>query len=181
MEGALGSGYPASPMRTIKSTIGQLSLLAIVLGMSSLIEAQPQTTTSRANFARQFQSELQAMGIPAHVRLAGKDNTMLRVRSSRLTPQRVFKVVSSRAVSEQAKQMGFKEIVFSNGAAKDCRGCGQEWEYNIERESMTWSPSAPAGSQGSITQSPFHQVKYSYATLEGGPGMSPTKSAGPTL
>src|SRR5437016_13733103 len=112
MEGALGSGYPASPMRTIKSTIGQLSLLAIVLGMSSLIEAQPQTTTSRANFARQFQSELQAMGIPAHVRLAGKDNTMLRVRSSSLTPQRVFKVVSCRAVSEQANKMGFKKTVF---------------------------------------------------------------------
>jgi hypothetical protein len=169
-------------MKSIESAIGQLSLLGIVLGLSSLAQAQPQTiATARATFARQFETRLLAMGIPAHVTLAGEDNTMLRVQSSKLTPQKVFKVVSSRAVSEQAKQIGFKEIVFSSGAAKSCRGCGQEWDYNIQRESMTWLPSPGASSKGPITRSPFQQVKYSYARLQGEPGMSTTKSAVPTL
>jgi hypothetical protein len=163
-------------MKTVKSAIGPFSLLVIVLGMSSLLPAQPQNSpTARATFARQFESELLAMGIPARVTLAGKDNAVLRVQSSRLTPQRVFKVVSSQAVSEHAKQAGFKEIVFSSGPAKSCRGCRQEWDYNIERESMTWLPSPGASSRGPITRSPFHQLKYSYARLGGAPGMSATK------
>jgi len=169
-------------MNATGSRIGHLFLLGIVLSISSLMQAQPQTSAKvRANFARQFESKLLAMGIPARVTIAGKDNTMLRVQSSRLTPQRVFKVVSSRAVSEQAKGIGFKEIVFSGGAARDCRECGQKWDYNIERESMTWLPSPGASSKGPITRSPFHQVKYSYARLDGEPGMPVTKSACPRL
>src|SRR5205807_1857296 len=67
------------------------------------------------------------------------------------------------------------------GAATNCRECGQKWDYNIERESMTWLPSPGASSKGPITRSPFHQVKYSYARLDGEPGMPVTKSACPRL
>jgi hypothetical protein len=36
------------------------------------------------------------------------------------------------SVSDNAKQMGFKTVVFTDGQ--------QRWDYDVARESMVWSP-----------------------------------------
>jgi hypothetical protein len=164
-------------MKKGKSALASIFLvLVVVAGMNPLVRAQsPSERMLRANFAPRFQTKLLAMGIHAQVRVEGKENNILFVESRGLTPEKVFSVVTSRAVSDEAKALGFKEIVFSTGAIEASRGRGQEWDYSIERESMIWLPSPPVRSKGSmesITPLPVLSRAYRNASLDAERGLS---------
>jgi hypothetical protein len=142
--------YAYRRMKKGKSALASLCLvLAVVAAMNLLLRAQPPSEPMRrANFGPQFKTKLLAMGIPAQVTVEGKENNTLVVESGDLTPEKVFRVVTSTAVNDEAKSRGFKEIIFSAGAGEDSRG--QEWDYSIERESMIWLPSPPVRGKGSV-------------------------------
>lgn len=86
---------------------------------------------ARVSFARSFQDQLSQKGMPAHVSLEGADKTTLRVEWQGLTPQAIYAIVTSPALSAPAKSAGLKTVVFSKGT----RG---RWDYDLERESMLW-------------------------------------------
>jgi len=71
--------------------------------------------------------------MPAHVSLEGTNKTTLRIEWQGLTPQSIYAIVTSPALSAPAKSAGLKRVVFSKGTSG-------RWDYDLERESMVSRP-----------------------------------------
>lgn len=74
---------------------------------------------------------MRARGTDLRVQLDGDALDTLRIEWPTIHRRDVFRFVTSPA-AEQARQMGFTSIVFTNG--------GHRWEYSLTRESMISSP-----------------------------------------
>jgi hypothetical protein len=89
---------------------------------------------TRSDFASRIENQLRQDGVDARVQLDGDSRDVLRVESQQLGRRDVYSFVSSIS-AKQARQIGFSAIVFSNAK--------QQWDYNLAREAMTWSPAQP--------------------------------------
>ena len=83
----------------------------------------------------------------ARVKLEGEDKNMLRIEWRGMSPSVVYNLVNSPVLREDAKPVGFKAIVFTDGGGqRECGSltkaqCEEKWDYDLERESMIWTPS----------------------------------------
>jgi hypothetical protein len=169
-------------MKDARLTQGSLPVvIAVVLALSLQLPAQVEAVEARTAFGRAFQTRLLAMGIAADVGVDGKESRALRVRSQQLTPQSVFKIVSTRAANVEARRLGFREIVFIRSGNKPGRGCCEQWSYSLERESMIWLPSSSSreGGRKSVAPTPFHPASYQNARSD--MLVTPMTSDEPTL
>jgi len=89
---------------------------------------------TRSDFASRIESQLRQNGVDARVQLDGDSRDLLRVEWQQLGRRDVYSFVNSIS-AQQARQIGFSVIVFSNGK--------QQWNYDLARESMIWSPAQP--------------------------------------
>lgn len=89
---------------------------------------------TRSDFAARIENQLRQGGMDARVQLDGDSRDSLRIEGQQLGRRDVYSFVNSLSV-RQAKQIGFSAIVFSNGK--------QQWNYDLARESMIWSPLQP--------------------------------------
>lgn len=92
------------------------------------------TMQNRSDFASRIESQLRQGGVDVRVQLDGDSRDSLRIEGQQLGRRDVYSFVNSLSV-RQAKQIGFSAIVFSNGK--------QQWNYDLARESMIWSPVQP--------------------------------------
>jgi hypothetical protein len=99
--------------------------------------ARPTAVASmqnRSDLASRIESQLRQGGVDVRVQLDGDSRDSLRIEGQQLGRRDVYSFVNSLSV-RQAKQIGFSAIVFSNGK--------QQWNYDLARESMIWSPVQP--------------------------------------
>jgi len=89
---------------------------------------------TRSDFASRIENQLRQDGVDARVQLDGDSRDLLRVEWQQLGRRDVYSFVNSIS-AQQARQIGFSVIVFSNGK--------QQWNYDLARESMIWSPAQP--------------------------------------
>ena len=89
---------------------------------------------TRSDFASRIENQLRQNGVDARVQLDGDSRDLLRVESQQLGRRDVYSFVNSIS-AQQARQIGFNVIVFSNSK--------QQWNYDLARESMIWSPAQP--------------------------------------
>lgn len=122
---------------SISFRIALLFFLAVMgthcLAQSSILVTPTATSQARVAFAKNFQQDLASNGTPVQVTLSGNDKSTMRLDWRGLTSQSVYQMVTSAALSEQAKATGLKTIIFSKGT----RG---RWDYDVQRESMVWQP-----------------------------------------
>src|ERR1700741_89346 len=115
-----------------------LSFTPIARSQSSVPGTTHQTAVAsmqtRSDFASRIENQLRQGGVDARVQLDGDSRDLLRVESQQLGRRDVYSFVNSLSV-RQAKQIGFSAIVFSNGK--------QQWNYDLARQSMIWSPVQP--------------------------------------
>ena len=89
---------------------------------------------TRSDFATRIENQLRLDGVDARVQLDGDSRDGLRIEWAQLGRRDVYSFVNSLS-APQARQFGFSAIVFSNGK--------QQWNYELTRESMIWSPAQP--------------------------------------
>ena len=89
---------------------------------------------TRSDFASRIENQLRQNGVDARVQLDGDSRDLLRVEWQQLGRRDVYSFVNSIS-AQQARQIGFNVIVFSNSK--------QQWNYDLARESMIWSPAQP--------------------------------------
>jgi hypothetical protein len=89
------------------------------------------STDTRSAFATGMENQLRQRGIDARVQLAGDTRDVLHVEWTNVHRSDIFSFVNSTVV-ESARQMGFATVVFTDGH--------QQWDYDVARESMVWSP-----------------------------------------
>lgn len=86
---------------------------------------------TRSNFATTLENQLRQRGADARIQLDGDRRDVLRVEWQGVRRSDIYAFVNSVSVQE-AKQLGFSTIVFTNGNLR--------WDYDLARESMVWSP-----------------------------------------
>jgi hypothetical protein len=99
----------------------------------------PSTTAveARADFARDVQKQLTQRGIHARVSLEGTDRDLLRIEWRELNRPFIYDFVTSPSLRSDARPVGLKSVIFANGG-----GLGDErFDYDVQRESMIWTPS----------------------------------------
>ena len=115
-----------------------LSFTPIARSQSSVPGTTHQTAVAsmqtRSDFASRIENQLRQGGVDARVQLDGDSRDSLRIEGQQLGRRDVYSFVNSLSV-RQAKQIGFSAIVFSNGK--------QQWNYDLARQSMIWSPVQP--------------------------------------
>jgi hypothetical protein len=125
--------------RKLGNLMGGCLVLA-ALSMSMLAHAQGQTPGSRPNdasmetrsaFATAIEHQLRQRGFDARAQLQGDRRDVLHIQWQGVRRSDIYNFVTS-SVMRDARQMGFTQIIFTNGQ--------QQWEYNLARESMIWSP-----------------------------------------
>jgi len=134
-------------MKMIKSNLGTLtgSCLALALSFAPMAQSQskaapqPRGTAlasmeTRSNFATTLENQLRRRGADARIQLDGDRRDVLRVEWQGVRRSDIYAFVNSVSVQE-AKQLGFSTIVFTNGNLR--------WDYDLARESMVWSPAQP--------------------------------------
>jgi hypothetical protein len=134
-------------MKMIKSNLGTLtgSCLALALSFAPMAQSQskaaPQlrgtalaSMETRSNFATTLENQLRQRGADARIQLDGDRRDVLRVEWQGVRRSDIYAFVNSVSVQE-AKQLGFSTIVFTNGNLR--------WDYDLARESMVWSPAQP--------------------------------------
>jgi hypothetical protein len=134
-------------MKMIKSNLGTLtgSYLALALCFAPMAQSQskaapqPQRTAlasmeTRSNFATTLENQLRQRGADARIQLDGDRRDVLRVEWQGVRRSDIYAFVNSVSVQE-AKQLGFSTIVFTNGNLR--------WNYDLARESMVWGPAQP--------------------------------------
>jgi hypothetical protein len=89
---------------------------------------------TRSDFASRIENQLRQDGVDARVQLDGDSRDLLCVEWLQLGRRDVYSFVNSIS-AQQARQIGFSVIVFSNSK--------QQWNYDLARESMIWSPAQP--------------------------------------
>jgi hypothetical protein len=89
---------------------------------------------TRSDFATRIENQFRQRGMDARVQLEGDSRDLLRIESKQLGRSDVYAFVDSMS-AQQAKQIGISAIIFSNNK--------QQWDYNLARESMIWSPAQP--------------------------------------
>lgn len=89
---------------------------------------------TRSDFAGRIENQLRQHGMDAQVQLDGDGRDLLRIESQQLGRSAVYSFVNSVS-AQQARQIGFTAVIFSNGK--------QQWDYDLARESMIWSPAQP--------------------------------------
>jgi hypothetical protein len=128
-------------MKMMKSNLATLGGgLILALAVVSVAQSQNHgarhgsvvaSLDSRSAFATSMENQLRQRGIDARVQLAGDARDVLQVEWTNVRRNDIFSFVNS-AVVENAKQMGFATVVFTDGQ--------QRWDYSVARESMVWSP-----------------------------------------
>jgi hypothetical protein len=133
-------------MKMIKRHFGTLTgsclaLAALAFAPAARSQSNPQPVTSpagvvasmdaRSTFATATENQLRQRGIDAHVQLQGDRRDVLHVEWQGIHRSDIFNFVNSSAM-QGAKRAGFSTILFTSGT--------QQWEYNLARESMIWSP-----------------------------------------
>lgn len=115
-----------------------LSVTAITWSQSSVPgmrhPAAVASMQTRSDFASRIENQLRLDGVDARVQLDGDSRDCLRVEWAQMGRKDVYSFVNSLS-ARQARQLGFSAIVFSNGK--------QQWNYDLTRESMIWSPTQP--------------------------------------
>jgi hypothetical protein len=86
---------------------------------------------ARSSFATATENQLRQRGVDARVQLQGDRRDVLHVEWQGVRRSDIFAFVNSSAM-QNAKQAGVSTILFTNGT--------QQWEYDLARESMIWSP-----------------------------------------
>jgi hypothetical protein len=128
-------------MKMTKSNFAALGggLILACLALVSVAQSQNRgarhasvvaSMDSRSAFATGVENQLRQRGIDARVQLAGDARDVLHVEWTSVRRSDLFSFVNSTVV-ENAKQMGFSTVVFTDGQ--------QRWDYNVARESMVWS------------------------------------------
>jgi hypothetical protein len=131
---ALALGAAISPV----SHAGQRSPASSVLAPS--FEA-------RSSLARSLQEQLAEQGIRAQVTLEGQQRNQLRIEWQGISRHAIYDLLTSPAIRDQAKPLGLKTIVLADGGgSRHCGAlakadCEERWDYDLDRESMTWHPS----------------------------------------
>jgi hypothetical protein len=132
-------------MKMIKPNLGTLmgGGLTLALFVAPLAQSQSNPTPqamhrsavasmeTRSHFATSVENQLRQRGFDAHVQLGGDRRDVLRVDWQGIRRRDIHSLVTSITVQD-ARQMGFTAIVFTNGT--------QQWDYDLARESMVWSP-----------------------------------------
>jgi hypothetical protein len=93
---------------------------------------------ARADFARNVQHQLTRRGIDARVSLEGTDRDLLRIEWRELNRPFIYDFVTSPSLRSDARPAGLKSVIFANGGASG----DERFDYDVQRESMIWSPSA---------------------------------------
>ena len=115
-------------------------LLIASLGQPALAQSQAAVTVqakttmeTRSAFATRIETELRQRGIDARVQLDGDQRDVLRIEWQGVSRRDIYGFVNSSTVRNTAQPIGFRSVVFANGA--------QRWDYDLARESMVWNPS----------------------------------------
>lgn len=125
--------------RSLANLMGSCLVLAS-LSMSTLAQSQRQAPASRPNdasmetrsaFATAIEHQLRQRGFDARVQLQGDRRDVLHIQWQGVRRSDIYNFVTS-SIMRDARQVGFTQIVFINGQ--------QQWEYDLARESMIWSP-----------------------------------------
>lgn len=115
-----------------------LSVTAMTWSQSSasatVHPAAAASMQTRSDFASRIENQLRLDGADARVQLDGDSRDCLHVEWAQLGRRDVYSFVNSLS-ARQAKQLGFSAFVFSNGK--------QQWNYDLAKESMIWSPAQP--------------------------------------
>jgi hypothetical protein len=129
-------------MKMTKSNLTTLGICLVMASLAIVSVAQSQNYStlisaaasmdSRSAFATNMENQLRQRGIDARVQLDGDARDVLLVEWTTVRRGDIFYFVSS-SVADNAKQIGFKTVVFTDGQ--------QRWDYDVARESMVWSPS----------------------------------------
>jgi hypothetical protein len=125
--------------RTWMGSCLALAALSFAPVAQSQSKATPVTSHSnsaasmeiRSAFATATESQLRQRGIDARLQLQGDRRDVLQVEWHGIHRSDIYNFVTSSAIQD-ARQMGFSGIVFTNGK--------QQWEYDLAKESMIWSP-----------------------------------------
>jgi hypothetical protein len=133
-------------MKLIKSNpatlAGSLLAVATLLTLASLNQpvaiAQSRaalvkpTMEVRSALATGIEDQLRQGGVDARVQLDGDQRDVLRIDWQGVKRQQIFAFVTSSTMRDTIQPAGFKAIVFASDQ--------QQWEYNLARESMVWTP-----------------------------------------
>jgi hypothetical protein len=128
-------------MKMTKSNLATLGGCLVLASLAFVSVAQSQNYSSlinaavsmdsRSAFAIGIENQLRQRGVDARVQLDGDARDVLHVEWTTVRRGDIFYFVNS-SVSDNAKQMGFKTVVFTDGQ--------QRWDYDVAGESMVWSP-----------------------------------------
>jgi hypothetical protein len=126
--------------------------ICVLLACWAVISPSAQPTVHAqwrpADFAKSIESDLSQRGIRAHVTVKGSRQDVLLIEGQGINGPVVYELVTSPLLAEGTKPAGIKTVRFTDaGGLRDCRNiatvrCEQQWDYNVERESMIWLPSS---------------------------------------
>ena len=128
-------------MKMTKSNLATLGICLVMATLAIVSVAQSHNYSSlintaasmdsRSAFATTIENQLRQRGVDARVQLDGDARDVLHVEWTTVRRGDIFYFVNS-SVADNAQQMGFKTVVFTDGQ--------QRWDYDVARESMVWSP-----------------------------------------
>ena len=141
-------GPRSNPMKMIKPNLGTLmgGCLTLALFVAPVAQSQSDATPqplhgsslasmeTRSHFATTVENQVRQRGFDAYVQVGGDRRDVLRVDWQGIRRSDIHSFVTSITVQD-ARQMGFTAIVFTSGT--------RQWDYDLARESMVWSPAQP--------------------------------------
>jgi hypothetical protein len=128
--------------------LGIFAVLACWTIISPSIHPTVHAQWRPADFAKNVEIDLLQKGIHARVTVVGTRQDVLRIEAQGIIGPVVYDLVTSPMLSEGAKPAGINTVRFTDaGGLGRCRNaaivrCEQQWEYNVERESMIWLPAS---------------------------------------